>query len=280
MHKKRILTALIAAPILFIIVWWAGLLAFKALVAIATAIVAFEYYSLCFSEKEFFLWRIWGAILTLIPVVTACVFESQAYISLSLYISLFLSVVSILMFYGRLKSPFKHWSFLSLGVFYIGLCLSFAILLRVLPFGKRWIVFLLVTIFCGDAGAYYAGKAFGNHKLCPSISKGKTKEGAIGGLVTNFISALFMWYMLFQNLNIWKLAFIAVLSGLVGQFGDLAASTVKRYAGAKDSGHILPGHGGFLDRLDAVILATPSFYLLVLFCFHIVPGVVVKLGAW
>ncbi len=280
MHKKRILTALIAAPLLFVVVWWAGLLAFKVVVSFASAIIAFEYCSLCFNEKELYFWRLWGSILILIPIVTACIFESQSYIFFSLYVGLVLSIISILFTYSKLKSPFKHWAFLALGIFYLGLCLSFVILLRVLPFGKKWIVFLLVVIFCGDAGAYYFGKAFGSHKLCPSISKGKTKEGALGGIIINFVSALFMWYILFQNLNIWKLAFIAVFSGLVGQLGDLAASTVKRYAGAKDSGYILPGHGGFLDRLDAVILAAPSFYLLILFCFHIIPGVVVKVGAW
>jgi len=280
MHKKRILTALIAGPLLFVVVWWAGLLAFKILVGLASIIIAFEYYSLCFTDEGSFLWRLWGIVLILIPILTACVFGSQSYLLFSLYISLLLSIISIILTYGSLQSPFRHWAFLALGVFYLGICLSFAILLRLLPFGKRWIVFLLVVIFCGDAGAYYSGRAFGKHKLCPAISKGKTKEGAIGGIVTNFIAALFMWYILFQNLNIWKLAFIAVLSGIVGQFGDLAASTIKRYAGAKDSGHILPGHGGFLDRLDAVILAVPSFYLLILFCFHIMPGVVIKVGAW
>ena len=147
-----------------------------------------------------------------------------------------------------------------MGITYIGVCAAHLGLLRYLPMGREWVLFLLVTIFGGDAGAYYVGKGIGRHKLCPKISNGKTIEGAIGGLAVNAMAALFIWYIALRDIDPRILVPLALVIGAIGQVGDLAESIVKRSAGVKDSGKILPGHGGMFDRIDALLLAAPFLY--------------------
>ncbi len=278
MHKQRILTAIIAGPLLFVIIWWGNVDAFNILAACAGAGLLLEYYGLCFGNS--WGWKLWGTAISVIPLIGACLFLSESAILIGLYIALIASVASVLFFYKTLERPFEHWAKLGLGILYLGMSISFIVLLRALPLGKRWILFYLVVIFAGDSGAYYTGRSIGKHKLCPSISKGKTVEGAVGGVVSNFVAAMLLWYLLLPSFNIWKLALMASFVGLIGQIGDLAASTIKRSVGAKDSGKLLPGHGGLLDRLDAVVLAVPAFYFIVLLTVHFLPGIPSHTGAW
>jgi len=124
-----------------------------------------------------------------------------------------------------------------------------------------WILYVLGAVFLGDTGAYFVGKAIGRHKLHPKVSPNKTWEGAVGGLVG---SALGGWLLaLALDLPIATLPAIlhAVVGGAIAQLGDLAESLVKRSFGVKDSGTLLPGHGGVLDRIDGVIFALPYFAL-------------------
>ena len=147
-----------------------------------------------------------------------------------------------------------------MGAAYVGFCAAHMVLMREMPGGREWILFLLVTVFSGDAGAYYVGKGIGRRKLCPALSSGKTVEGAVGGVLLNLAAALVLWSVLFRHLDLRLLLFLAVAMGIVGQAGDLAESIIKRSAGIKDSGTLLPGHGGIFDRVDAVLLAAPLLY--------------------
>jgi phosphatidate cytidylyltransferase len=140
--------------------------------------------------------------------------------------------------------------------------------------GKEWVLFLLITVFSGDTGAYYVGKGIGKNKLCPHVSEGKTVEGSFGGLILNAIVAFFLWFVLLKKIDPRVLLSIALAVGAVGQVGDLIESMVKRFAGVKDSGNILPGHGGIFDRLDAVLLTSP-FLFWILFLFGI-EGILIR----
>ena len=147
------------------------------------------------------------------------------------------------------------------GFIYVPVFISFLVLIRNSSAGILWIVLLLCVVFAGDVAAYYAGSYLGKHKLCPSVSPGKTVEGAIGGLAANVIvGALFRQLTFHQIPWIWAVAFFLVL-GAAGQAGDLFESVIKRSAGIKDSGSILPGHGGILDRIDALLFASPIAFL-------------------
>jgi phosphatidate cytidylyltransferase len=148
------------------------------------------------------------------------------------------------------------------GIVYIPLSLAFIIMLRASSDGPYWVLFLMWVVAWGDTGALYAGSLFGRHKLCPAVSPKKTIEGAIGGLISNLTFAWIFKLLIFPTMNGLTCTVFALLVGSAGQIGDLFESEFKRAAGVKDSGTLLPGHGGFLDRLDALILAAPTAFLL------------------
>jgi phosphatidate cytidylyltransferase len=111
-----------------------------------------------------------------------------------------------------------------------------------------------------DTGAYYTGRAFGKHKLAPSISPGKTWEGVAGGIVASIAGAVIAHFWFFPELEIPAAILFAVLMAVLAIIGDLTESAIKRGAGAKDAASILPGHGGFLDRLDSLLFNAPLLY--------------------
>ena len=128
-----------------------------------------------------------------------------------------------------------------------------------MPDGHAWVLYLLTLVWAADIGAYFAGKYWGRHKLIPRVSPGKTVEGAVGGFVLSMLVTLAGFaYFHPQSIGIWFL--IAALTTLISMLGDLFISMLKRRSQLKDTGHILPGHGGVLDRLDSLIAAAPMIY--------------------
>jgi len=125
----------------------------------------------------------------------------------------------------------------------------------------QWIFFLLFIVFSGDTGAYYVGSYLGRHKLCPSISPGKTIEGAVGGVISSVIIGYGFKMMVLPQLNPSATIALIIVVNLAAQAGDLFESELKRAGNIKDSGAILPGHGGLLDRIDALLFAAPVIYL-------------------
>lgn len=149
------------------------------------------------------------------------------------------------------------------GVFYLGSLLYSALALR-FEFGKAvglpWFLILLAVVWVGDTAALCVGKTMGRHLLSPAISPKKTNEGAIGGLLAGVLAAVLMQQVLFTQLPLLHVGISALLLGIFGQLGDLGESILKRAAGVKDSSHIIPGHGGVLDRVDSLLFAFPVLY--------------------
>jgi phosphatidate cytidylyltransferase len=181
---------------------------------------------------------------------------------------LFILLSAHLLLYAK-KEAVSH----SLGAvvfiqLYIPFLLSHVLLLFLLPFGRRWIFFVLFVVFAGDTGAYYTGYRWGRHKLWPAVSPGKTIEGAIGGLFSSLVIGVIFGKLVFTSAGI-TVGFLLVLAtglALVGQTGDLVESMLKRVSQVKDSSGLLPGHGGLLDRLDSLIFAFPlTYYALIFF---------------
>jgi phosphatidate cytidylyltransferase len=129
------------------------------------------------------------------------------------------------------------------------------------PNQAAWLLFPMFTIWAGDTGAYFAGRAFGRTRLAPRVSPKKTREGAVGGLVASVGGAYLAWAVLPfpDTLEAWHVLAFAVPGAAFGQVGDLCESVIKRSTGVKDSGTILYGHGGILDRVDGLIFAAPWF---------------------
>ncbi|HDM79022.1 MAG TPA: hypothetical protein ENG51_21555 [Deltaproteobacteria bacterium] len=159
--------------------------------------------------------------------------------------------------YGKNDKALEKLVFRIFQVIYIPYCLAHIILLD-----RVWIFFVLVVIFAGDSGAFYAGRKFGKRKLCPAISPGKTVEGAIGGFLASLILGLAFGIIFIGGKTPFEFVLIAAILNIIGQLGDLGESLIKRSRGVKDSSNILPGHGGLLDRLDSLLFAFPALYYL------------------
>lgn len=142
---------------------------------------------------------------------------------------------------------------------YPGVLLAFMVGLRMEPRGRAMIFFVVLVIWVSDTAAYYLGRAFGRHLLCPSISPRKTVEGAIAGVLAAAAAAEGCRLSFYPDLGPAAAAIGAGLAG-VGILGDLGESMLKRGAGVKDTAALLPGHGGILDRIDSLLLAGPVFY--------------------
>ena len=128
--------------------------------------------------------------------------------------------------------------------------------------GHHWLMFGLMVNWIGDTGAYYVGRRFGRHKLAPAVSPGKTWEGAWASAVTGVIFGLIYLPLAIPGTPLLKAGLLALAANVAGQTGDLAESAIKRGAGVKDSGSLLPGHGGLLDRVDSTMFALPVLYVL------------------
>jgi phosphatidate cytidylyltransferase len=146
------------------------------------------------------------------------------------------------------------------SILYLSLCMGYLIQIRELDKSGFFIFFVLAVTWSGDTFAFYTGKSLGKHLLAPGISPKKTIEGAIGGLAGSLAAGLLMRYFLIPGLSLSHCITASILCGVFGQLGDLVESMIKRGLGVKDSGSILPGHGGFLDRIDGVLFSGPVFY--------------------
>jgi len=150
---------------------------------------------------------------------------------------------------------------------YVCFFIGHIVFIRKMPYGQYLICIVFLSAFLTDTFAFLAGKFLGKHKLCPEISPKKTIEGAIGGVIGSAIGVLLygviLQFVFHFQVNYILLAFLGVFSSVMAQFGDLAASVIKRQYSVKDYGHIMPGHGGVMDRFDSVIFTAPFIYFFV-----------------
>lgn len=156
----------------------------------------------------------------------------------------------------------------SFGMLYCVLFPFFAVELVKLPEGGIWFSFLLLVVFCGDTFAYFGGRILGRRKFMPQISPNKTWEGSVAGLLGSALGGTVYMAMALPDVAWFKTALFCLVCGFVAQTGDLLMSLVKRVAQVKDSGGIMPGHGGILDRLDGIFIACPLVYT---FALHVNP---------
>ena len=147
-----------------------------------------------------------------------------------------------------------------LGVLYVGFFVPHVVLLRAGPNGWRWVLFTVFTAMGSDSGGYLSGRSFGRHKLAPSISPSKTVEGAIGALAGAVLVGLLCRVIFFAGIGGLETVCLGLAISVLAQFGDLCESVLKRAFGAKDSGWIIPGHGGILDRLDSLLFPVVFAY--------------------
>lgn len=154
----------------------------------------------------------------------------------------------------------SRWAFNVAGLFYAPLLLAFVPKLRALPHGLDWLFLVMIVTWAGDSGAYLAGRAFGKTPLYPQVSPKKTVEGLFGGVLLSVVGAAVAKLTFFPELSWVDCLLVAPVGDLAGVVGDLCESLLKRNAGVKDSGNIMPGHGGALDRLDSLFFSGPLVF--------------------
>ena len=256
----RLATAFAGLPILLAVVW-AGAPYLTVAVALAAALAWAEYHRM-FAQEGDRLTLAYGAVWAM-ALVAGGHFASHwgaAGLPLPLYMALGGG--------GALAAAWALWRpsdlparlRLAVGPVYVGFLVAHAVTLREAPgiLGREWLLFALLTTFATDTSAFFVGRCIGRHRMAPTISPGKTWEGAAGG----FLGAVGAGAGLaaLTDLSFWPALPVAAGVGVVGQVGDLLESRVKRAAGAKDAGGLLPGHGGLLDRLDSLVLTIPLVY--------------------
>jgi phosphatidate cytidylyltransferase len=252
----RVLTAAALIPIVLALVWWAPQWLFSAVLALIAAGTLYEYLGIA---RESGLTPLAGLCYAAVVVV---VFWPRLTDGAALLLMLALALALAMRPSRSLDKALPAAASSLLGVLYVGLPLAMLGDIRRLDAGPRWVVYVLVLTWVSDTAAYFAGRALGRHKLAPRISPGKTWEGAAASLLAAlaFGLAYLAWLRPAPNFGLAAGAGIAAAVNIAGQIGDLAESAIKRGAGMKDSGAILPGHGGLLDRIDALLFAIPALW--------------------
>ncbi len=264
MLRKRVITSIVGLLLLVAAVWFERPLPwFTVFVAVWGLVALYEFYRLVgvtglVSLAAFGL--VWTALFIVSPHSTY-----PYAVPVLLAAGIVLSLVLLVLRPGGDKA-FLGWAWMMTGVLYVGWLLSFSVALR-LEAGRSWTFLALFATFGSDTAAFFLGRALGRRPLAPSISPHKTWEGAIGGVLGAVaVSLLFTLPSPLQlPLHYGQAALVGVLISVFGQFGDLAESLLKRSVGAKESGRLVPGHGGFLDRMDSVVFAGVVVYLYFMF---------------
>ena len=264
MLKKRVVTALWGIPLLVIAVWFDEPLPwFTIFMAIWGLLTAFEFYRLVGVSKILSL-SVIGLLWTLLFILSPhC--DYQFTVPFLLTSAIVLSLIWLVL-RPQKEGAFLGWVWTMAGIFYVGWLLSYLVALR-LDGGRNWAFFALFTTFGSDTAAFFIGQALGRHHLAPKISPHKTWEGSIGGAIgAMLVSLLFVAPApLSLPLSYVEAILLALVVSVLGQFGDLAESLLKRNLGVKESGKAIPGHGGFLDRTDSVVFAGVVVYLYYIF---------------
>ncbi|HEY3824497.1 MAG TPA: phosphatidate cytidylyltransferase [Bryobacteraceae bacterium] len=248
---KRVVTALFLVPIAvysaLFAPWWV-LFGVIALVAL-----------LCFREYA----TITRSFAPLGYVAGLLILAAPQHETILLIILSTLAAMCLMLFADDPAKGFTSSAALALGTIYIFGAWKTGILLH--DINANWLMFGLLVNWVGDTGAFYVGRKFGRHKLAPSVSPGKSWEGAAASAVTGIVFGAIYLPLTIKGTSLVMATLLALAANAAGQLGDLAESAIKRGAGVKDSGSLLPGHGGILDRVDSTLFALPVLYSLLTF---------------
>ena len=275
---KRILTAIVLILAVFALIFFGKLWMVTLFAAIVAELAAFEYLQLANAGSTSDSARIplwWMALGTaLLFLVNLPGWPTEA-VLLPVLSALTLTLLAWNGFRGTLTHILPDTAKGLFGLLYIAYPLTLVPAIWKQEDGMALLLFLMVCVWCGDIAALYIGKNFGRHKLAPRLSPGKTWEGAIASVVGSVIAGMAVVYvsdLLTARGNlilhiaepVWQSLLLAILLNVAAQLGDLLESAIKRGANVKDSGTMLPGHGGILDRIDALLLAAPVLWYILL----------------
>jgi phosphatidate cytidylyltransferase len=260
----RVISAAVAILLILGIHWQFGVTGLLLLGAVVCTVGVYEFQKIAFSHlnvSRSLRWLFAGGAVVLL----ARSIEPNE-LTLVWWSLIFASFIVITIGNERKKATLENEKLVavmataSMGWLYCGLLPSFALRLLLLEKGLAWFGLLLTLVFAGDVFAYFGGYFFGKNKLMPSLSPNKTVEGAVAGAIGSVIAGCLVAHFWLPEVSLLVVGVAALAAAIIAQAGDLFESLVKRVAGVKDSGKIMPGHGGVLDRLDGVYFAAPLVY--------------------
>lgn len=257
--KQRVVTALVALPLLILCVLYASRGFFSGFLFLAIALALHEFYRMALPNQR----RLEASLSIAAGVVCSVglVYASNAPLLLMSLVLPGLLITLIYLFrFQDMQIVSRDLAISLFGLFYIPLLLSHAALLRALPFGSKWLLLVLFVVIASDTMAYFVGRRWGKTRLYEAVSPKKTIEGSLGGLVGGVLGAIISEFWFFPQLDYADILIVGIGVGAFSQLGDLVESLLKRSFGVKDSGTLIPGHGGILDRLDSLLFAFPVTY--------------------
>jgi phosphatidate cytidylyltransferase len=249
---KRVLTALVLIPLVVYVALWGPRYAFLAVLSAVALLCYHEYTGIVSAygiEKPGPIGYAAGLIIILTPQDPALLVTLIALIALGASLGL-----------SDLRKGLPRAAAVLLGLVYIFGSWRSAVFLRARS--PHWLLFVLALNWVGDSAAYYVGRKFGRHKLAPSVSPAKSWEGSIASMAASMLFAVIYLTRAIPTVSPLEAALLGAAGNVAGQIGDLAESALKRGAGVKDSGSMLPGHGGWLDRVDSILFALPVLHWL------------------
>jgi len=261
MLKQRVVTAAIVIPLVISLIWF-GDPWFSVFIAAVVLLGTFEFYrasgNLDRRQPLVYLGLLWALALALSPH-----YKTTSVLPMVITTATVMSLVWLL-FRSPQEDAFRDWAWVVAGVLYVGWLLGYWLNLRILPDGRGWVYLAMFTTFANDTGAFFIGRTCGKRKLVSAISPAKTWEGAFGGLLIAVVVtvAISRIPILFSSspLEYWQAILLGCLISVFAQLGDLVESLLKRNMGIKESGKLLPGHGGILDRFDSLIFSGVVVY--------------------
>lgn len=280
MLKQRVITSVVGLPILVAAIWFNGPW-FTIVAAVWGLASIFEFYNIVRKSNKVpiltFFGALWVGILIVYPYFVAIFpdfFKTYPLLDSIHFPPLLLTAAVVIPFayLVLLRSKemgFTGWAWTIGGIIYIGWMLSYLVSLRMLQsadrgfdFGRNWVFLALLATFASDTCAYFVGRAWGRHHMAPDISPKKTWEGGAAGVIGSVIVCLLFTIPtpLRLPLAYWQAIILGIIVSILGQIGDLAESLFKRNMSVKDSSNLIPGHGGFLDRMDSVAFAGVVVY--------------------
>jgi phosphatidate cytidylyltransferase len=258
----RIVTALVALPIVIFALWQGGV-PMAALASFGAGVGVYELYAMALGKVN--VDQVIGiAVGAALPVAMTAWPARFPMIATAVLVTLPILFLSLHLIRGEIEKGPARSAILVFGVIYAALLLSTLCGIRQFPLGAQWLFLTLAATWLNDTGAYTFGRLFGHHKLAPSISPSKTWEGFWGGGATSIAGTFAIRAVFFSQLTVLDCIVLPVVVSVLGPLGDLCESMIKRAYGVKDSGKIMPGHGGILDRVDALLFTAPFVYLYVL----------------
>jgi len=257
--RARLATAAVAIPLLLALIFLAPAWGWGSLVVVLAVLAVVEFLGLAFPDRR--SPKVVGGVLG-VAMALAAVSAPQpgVWLVASVAAILPLSMIYLVLCRRDVAVALNDVALITVGVLYGGLLLPHFFWLRALPDGPAWVTFVIAIGMAGDSSGYFVGHALGRHKLIPHLSPGKTVEGALGIIAGSLLCAAGAKLILLPAHGWSEILTLALVMSVLGQFGDLGESAIKRSFGAKESGALFPGHGGILDRIDSLLFPVAVVY--------------------